>query len=122
MLKSNTSLTKLNVSFICNNYAINSFLFDSFSTGNQVRDDGAKFIAEVLKTNTTLTDLGLGSDGNGLCFLLFAINSPIAGNEIGDEGAKSIAGALKENTSLTQLILFVMSKNNYFSPHNRLMK
>lgn len=59
LLKSSTSLTKLNVSFICDNYAINSFLFDSFSTGNQVRDDGAKFIAEALKENTALTQLGL---------------------------------------------------------------
>ena len=31
-------------------------------TGNEIRDEGAKAMSEMLKVNTTLTELGLGGE------------------------------------------------------------
>jgi len=54
---------------------------------NNIRDEGAKAIAEALKVNTVLTVLYLGE------------------NNIGDDGAKAIAEALKVNAVKTTVLL-----------------
>jgi len=55
-------------------------------TENNIGDEGAKALAELLKTNTTLVKLCLPT------------------NKIGDEGARMMCESLKINTTLTRLV------------------
>ena len=94
-LKSNTTLTKLNIS------------------ENKIGDSGAIAIATALKSNTTLTtldiswnnigDAGATALANMLKVNISLTNLNISYNQIGDEGATAIAAALKYNTTLTNL-------------------
>ena len=71
-LKSNTTLTELNLSgehkrkktHKRHPSTIHSSFFIS-STGNKVGDTGAKSLSDALKSNTTLTELDLNSGYNG---------------------------------------------------------
>ena len=67
-LKSNTTITKLNLWGQCKrrhkktsiNNSLFSFLFTT--TGNEIGDTGATSLSKALKSNTTLTELSLGSE------------------------------------------------------------
>ena len=116
-LKSNTTLTKLNL--WCkdkrNNTqmaSINNQLFFIIikSTGNGIGDTGATSLSDALKSNKTLTQLSLWckdkrnntqmtSTNNALFFILIKST----GNNIGEAGKASLSDALKSNTTLTQL-------------------
>ena len=96
-LKSNTTLTELNLS------------------SNFIGDAGAASVADALKSNTTLTKLNLSSNGigaAGAASVADALKSNstltklnLSENDIGDAGAASVADALKFNTTLTKLNL-----------------
>ena len=95
-LKANTSVTKLvlfnqigdeGAKAIADILKENTSITVLYLLGNQIGDEGAKVIADALKTNTSVTVLYL------------------PGNQIGVEGAKVIADALKTNTTLTKLYL-----------------
>ena len=57
-LKSNTSLTELNLTVAQQQQQHFSFSHSQI-TGNQIGDEGGKAICEALKTNTSLTELNL---------------------------------------------------------------
>jgi Ran GTPase-activating protein (RanGAP) involved in mRNA processing and transport len=68
---------------------------------NQIRDEGAKALAEALKTNETVTHMDLfGVIANDCVWLTLLA---LADNQIRDEGAKALAEALKTNKSVTSI-------------------
>jgi len=82
---------------------------------NNIRDAGARDLAEVLKLNASLTSLDLvynqiGDDGARDIAEALKLNASLTyldlhNNNIGDAGARDIAEALKLNASLTYLDL-----------------
>ena len=58
-LKTNTTLTQLNLDVMEMNSVSCDLDINSQFPGNKIGPDGTKTIAEVLKTNTTLTQLNL---------------------------------------------------------------
>ena len=61
ILKTNTTLTQLNLDMIEMNSVSCDLDINSQFPGNKIGPDETKTIAEVLKTNTTLTRLDLGA-------------------------------------------------------------
>ena len=117
-LKSNTTLTKLNLS--CEDkrkktpktYINNSlFPFLFTSTDNNIGKRGAKSLSEALKLNAALTQLDLSSENKGdtqdnsINKSLFSFHFTSTGNNIECIGATSLSEALKSNTTLTTLDL-----------------
>ena len=119
-LKSNTTLTKLNLG--CEDKkkedtqktSINNSLFSILitSTDNYIGETGATSLSEALKSNTTLTQLNLkGEDKRkktqktSINSSLFSILITSTANWIRDTGATSLSEALKSNTTLTELNL-----------------
>ncbi len=75
-------------------------LISSSSSSNNIGDEGAALIGEVLKLNHTLTSLQSVIDS----FDELIMTLRLAGNRIGDEGAASIGEGLKLNHTLTELL------------------
>jgi len=83
--------------------------------GNNIDDDGARYIADALKVNHSLEELNLrdnkiSADGAKQIAYALKVNHSLkslnlGNNKIGDEGAKQIADALKDNHSLEELNL-----------------
>ena len=82
-----SGLSKNNKELLIRVFQNDKTLPELYLRGNNIRDDGAKVIADALKDNTTLTTLDLGR------------------NHIGVDGAKALGEALKKNTTLTTLVL-----------------
>ena len=94
------------------------------STGNKIRDTGAKSMSEALKSNTTLTALYL--DGENKRKKTHKRNPPTihsaihfmpSENIFGDTGATSLSEALKSNTTLTKLDLKSEDKRKTHKRH-----
>ena len=129
-LKSNTTITKLNLWGQCKrrhkktsiNNSLFSFLFTT--TGNEIGDTGTMSLSEALKSNTTLTELYLSSEDKRKkthkrhpstihsSFLFIS-----TGNSIGDAGATSLSESLKTNTTLTALNLSCEDKRKTQKRH-----
>ena len=116
-LKSNTTLTKLNIG--CEHQKITlkyrSTNYSSFfvtPTDNNIGDAGTTSLSEALKSNTTLISFILTGEDKGkkhakdihqqftLSFLFTSTE-----NGIKETGATSLSKALKSNTTLTELNL-----------------
>ena len=125
VLKSNTTVTKLN---LCDNdiddagaagladaLKINTTLWVLNLSENSIGDAGAANLADALKLNATLTALNLSENSigdAGAANLADALKSNktltelnLRINRIGDAGAANLADALKSNKSLTELNL-----------------
>lgn len=86
---------------------------------NNIKNEGAKALADVLKTNTTLLTLNL-DHRYIFTLLLYAYHEGmlslfVTRNSIEDEGAISIGRALKENSTLTKLYI----ANNTYQKHSK---
>ena len=64
MLKTNTSLKKLDLYVTHKSNKIAIFFNSGFMTKNKIGNKGAKIIEEALKTNSTLTEIDLRSFEN----------------------------------------------------------
>ena len=103
-LKTNTSLTELNLG-LTQQPQQQHFSFSHFQiTANNIGSEGCRAIAATLKTNTSLTELNLGLTQHKYQLFSFS-HSQITANKIGDEGWRAIAAALEANTSLKKLCL-----------------
>ena len=123
-LKSNTTLTKLDLSgenkkktHKRHPLTNHSFLFLFTSTDNNIGGTGATSLSELLKSNTTLTELNLsGEDKRNAkdihqpITLLFLLS--LTDNYIGERGATSLSESLKSNTTLKKLDLWGEDKRN----------
>ena len=124
-LKSNTTLTKLNLgrgdkrkkTHKRRPSTIHSFPFLFTSTDNNIGGTGATSLSELLKSNTTLTELNLsGEDKRNAkdihqpITLLFLLS--LTDNYIGERGATSLSESLKSNTTLKKLDLWGEDKRN----------
>ena len=118
-LKSNTTLTKLNLwrehkRDNTQMASINNPLFSILikSTGNNIGETGATSLSDALKSNTTLTKLNLRGEHEinntqmtSIDNLFFLILIKSTDNYIGETGTASLSDALKSNTALTELNL-----------------
>ena len=124
-LKSNTTLTKLNLfsQHKRNNTQmtpINNPLFSTLkSTANNIGDTGATSLSDALRSNTTLTRLDLRCKCKRSNTQMVSINKPLfsvliksTANPIGDTGMTSLGEALKSNTTLTKIDLGGKHKRN----------
>ena len=125
-LKSNTTLTQLNLSseHKRNNTRMAStnnqlFFISIKSTGNTIGETGVISLIDALKSNTTLTQLSLSCSHKRNNTRMASINNPLfsifiksTDNYIGDTGATSLSDALKSNTTLTELDLHCEYKRN----------
>jgi Leucine-rich repeat (LRR) protein len=83
---------------------------------DQISDEGAKALAEVIEKNTTLTSLNLGwneinAEGAKALVEVIVKNTSLRAlylghNQISDEGAKTITEVLAKNRTLTELCLY----------------
>ena len=74
--------------------------------GNEIGEEGAKTLSEILKVNTTLTKLNLSCEKEERKREIFERKEEwMTDNKIGDEGAKALSEMLKVNTTLTSLNL-----------------
>jgi len=79
---------------------ISVFYFSNLKGKNNIGNEGAEIIGEVLMKNNSLTSLNLG--------ILLLISNLIESSNIGYEGAKIIGEALIKNNSLTSLNLGIL--------------
>ena len=102
---------------ICEGLEVNTTLIKLSITGNNIRDEEAKFISKGLKANKTIDTLCLRQNkirydvtiGEALKVNTSLVELNLSFNRIRDEGARSIGEALKYNTTLVNLHL---SNNN----------
>ena len=120
-LKSNTTLTKLDLSGDDKRKkthkrhisTIHSFSILITSTDNEICETGVKALSEALKSNTTLTKLnldGVGKKKEGTQKIsinnsFVSVLKSSTANKVRDTGATSLSEALKSNTTLTELDL-----------------
>ena len=126
VLKSNTTLAKLNLS--CEDKGkkthkrLSSTIHSSpllFTlTDSKIGDTGATSLSESLKSNATLTELNLSCQDKRRHtkdihqqFTLFFLSTSTA-NQIGDTGITSLNESLKSNTTLTALDLSCEDKED----------
>ena len=118
-LKSNTTLTELNLS--CehkrnNTQMISTKTNNSFiiiqSTENNIKEEGTAALSDVLKSNTTLIQLDLNREHKrnntqmiSISNSLFSFFTKSTDNWIGKRGATLLSDALKSNSTLTELNL-----------------
>ena len=79
-LKSNTTLTKLDLSCEGNNIqivSVNNPLFSTYKTVNDVQDIGATSLSDALKSSTTLTKLNLGGEHKRNNTQMASIDNPL---------------------------------------------
>ncbi len=107
-LKTNTRLSRLNVSWCCSSLddrpadvtslcealRVNKSLTELLSSGNYINGDSAQMLADALKVNTGINKLDLSD------------------NFIRTPGSTALAAALKVNTALVELNL----RDNYIGP------
>ena len=75
---------------------------DDWTTGNNIRNEGAKALSELIQMNTSLTSMNLGREEiNGR--RKEWIDGWMIDNEIKIEGAKLMSETLKTNSTLTTL-------------------
>ena len=119
-LKSNTTLTKLNLwrehkRDNTQMASINNPLFSILikSTGNNIGETGATSLSDALKSNAALTQLDVCCEYKRNNTQIASVNNPLfsifiksTGNNIGFTGMASLVEALKSNTTLTDLSIW----------------
>ena len=138
-LKSNTTLTELNLS--CqhkrnkNDIHQQSLFFSIFifikSTGSRIEETSAMSLCDLLKSNATITELNIRSEPSKqrksiwrLSTLSLHIKPTV--NNIGEAGATSMSEVLKSNSALITLDLTGLKqtkeKHKFYPPANNSYK